>query len=192
MRGEFRGVTDHFSVLGIPRAPQVDAEVLKERFHRLGAAAHPDGGGADAAFATVNEAWQTLRTAAGCLRHFLELEHPDALAITAQTPPELGDLFMEIAGLQHAVRQFSARRAQLASPIGRALIEPERLRLVENVRSLSFQVAERTGAACAGVRAGANEPANLAHLLAHLVFLGKWEREVREMELALQFPGEHR
>ena len=183
MRGEFRGVTDHFSALGIPRAPWVDAEVLKERFHRVGAEAHPDGGGSSAAFAAVNEAWQTLRTAAGCLRHFLELENPDTLAIAARTPQELADLFMEIAAVRQAVNQYVAEREQAGSPLGRALLEPARLGLVEKIGALSAQIAAKSAEAIREVRTA--EPARLAELLARLVFLGKWDAQVRELGVAV-------
>lgn len=183
MRGEFRGVTDHFAALGIPRAPWVDGEVLKERFHRVGAEAHPDGGGSSAAFAAVNEAWQTLRTAAGCLRHFLELEHPDALAPAGHAPPELADLFMEIAGVRQAVNQFVAEREQAGSPLGRALLEPARLGLVEKIGELSAEIASKSAEAIGEVRTA--EAARQAELLGRLVFLGKWEAQVRELGVAI-------
>ena len=62
MRRKFFGVTDHFAAFDFPRTPWVDADELKEKFHRLSAQRHPDApGGSDAAFAALNAAWQILR-----------------------------------------------------------------------------------------------------------------------------------
>ena len=35
-------MTDHFATLGEPRRPWLDAEALKEKFHRLSGTVHPD------------------------------------------------------------------------------------------------------------------------------------------------------
>ena len=99
MRREFFrliSMVDHFAVLGIPRTAWVDAEELKTRFHRLSAERHPDAaGGTGAAFTELNAAWQSLREPAGCLRHFLELEHPQLLTTAGQTPAELADIIAQ-------------------------------------------------------------------------------------------------
>src|SRR2546430_2129411 len=78
--------------------------------YKMDAERHPDAAGGDgAAFTELNAAWQALREPAGCLRHFLELEHPDALGSAGQTPAELADLFMDIAAFRQAVQNFAAK-----------------------------------------------------------------------------------
>jgi len=186
LRRELFGVTDHFAVLGIPRAAWLDPEELKERFHRLSAQRHPDAAGGTAqAFTDLNDAWQTLRDPAKCLRHYLELEHPESLAGTAQTPPELAGLFMDIAASRQSAQKLGTKLAEATSPLTRALLEPERIAQRARLDSLNANVVARTAQITAAVRAGTLTPEQLATSLASLVFLGKWTAQLGEMRLVL-------
>ncbi len=179
---------DHFAVLGIPRAAWVDAEELKTRFHKLSAERHPDAAGGDgAAFTELNAAWQALREPAGCLRHFLELEHPDALvsAATAQAPAELADLFMDIAALRLAAQKFGAKFAAASSPLTKAMLEPERIAMRTKLDALAAELTVRTRHITATLHDSAATPQHLATALASLVFLGKWSALVAELRLAM-------
>ncbi len=189
MRREFLRVTpavDHFAVLGVPRAAWVDAEELKSRFHKLSAERHPDAmGGNGVAFTELNAAWQALREPAGCLRHFLELEHPDALASAGQTPSELADLFMDIAAFRQAAQKFSAKYSAATSPLTKAVLEAERATLRTRLTALAANVTARTEQSIATLRSDATQPPQLATLLASLVFLAKWMAQLAELRLAL-------
>ena len=189
MRREFLrliGMVDHFAVLGIPRAAWVDAEELKSRFHRLSAERHPDATGGDgAAFTELNAAWQALRESAGCLRHFLELEHPDALASAGQTPAELADLFMDIAAFRQAAQKFGVKYSAATSPLTKAVLEAERVALLTRLAALAANVEARTEQNIATLRSDATQPSQLATLLASLVFLTKWTAQLAELRLDL-------
>ena len=186
MRRELLGVTDHFATFGLPRAPWLDAEDLKQRFHRLSAQRHPDShGGSGAAFSELNAAWQILRAPAARLRHFLELEHPAALATPAQTPPELAAMFMDIAAFFQDARRFAARRDAAASPLARALLEPERIALRAGLDSLTAAVATLSDAITTRLRDEKPAPDDLARLLASLVVFEKWTPQLAEARLSL-------
>ena len=189
MRREFlrvKGAVDHFAVLGIPRAAWVDAEELKTRFHKLSAERHPDAAGGDgAAFTELNAAWQALREPAGCLRHFLELEHPDALASAGQTPAELADLFMDIAAFRQAAQKFGVKFLTAGSPLAKALLEAERVALRTRLTALAANVEARTGQSIVTLRSDATQPEQLTTLLASLVFLAKWTAQLTELRLGL-------
>lgn len=188
MRREFLGVTDHFAALGIPRATWVDAEELKSRFHKLSAERHPDAAGGDgAAFTELNAAWQTLREPAGCLRHFLELEHPDALAGAnpAAAPAELAELFMDIASLRQTAQKFSVKFAAASSPLTKAMLEPERVALRTQVAALASDLETRTAQITSALRTRALPPPQLALTLSSLVFLGKWSVLLAELRHGL-------
>jgi hypothetical protein len=186
VRREFLGVTDHFAVLGIPRAAWVDAEELKSRFHKLSAERHPDAAGGDgAAFTELNVAWQALREPAGCLRHFLELEHPDALASAGQTPAELADLFMDIAAFRQAAQKFGAKYSTATSPLTKAVLEAERVALRTRLAAITAYVEARTAQSIATLRHDTTQPPQLATLLASLVFLAKWTAQLAELRLGL-------
>ena len=179
-------VADHFAVLGLPRAAWVDAEELKTRFHKLSAERHPDAAGGDsAAFTELNAAWQALREPAGCLRHFLELEHPDALASAGQTPAELTDLFMDIAAFRQAAQKCGVKILTASSPLAKAVLEPERIALRRRLAGLAANVETRTADCIAALRSAATRPSELATLLASLVFLGKWTSQLAELRLNL-------
>ena len=179
-------MTDHFAAFDLPRAPWVDADVLKEKFHRLSAQRHPDApGGSDAAFSALNAAWQILREPASCLRHFLELEHPGALAASANTPAELADLFMDIAAFRQDAQRFATRNTAATSPLTRALLEPARIALRARLESLADSVAARIETITVRLRDESLAPEDLAKLLASLAFLGKWSPQLSEARLSL-------
>ena len=186
MRRKFLGVTDHFAAFDLPRSPWRDADELKERFHRLSAQRHPDApGGSGVAFSQLNAAWQILREPASRLRHYLELEHPDALAAAGQTPAELADLFMDIAAFRQDAQRFATRHAATTSPLTRALLEPERIALRARLESLAAEIATRIEAITVRLRNEMPAPEALARLLASLVFLGKWSPQLAEARLTL-------
>ena len=186
MRRELLGVTDHFAALGVARSSWLDADELKDRFHRLGAQHHPDApGGSGPAFTDINAAWQTLREPAKCLRHYLELEHPGAIATAGPIPTELADLFMDIAAFRSAAQRFAARLAAASSPLARALLEPERLTLRAQLEKLTVTVAGRTSSLLAALRRADATPPYLADLLASLTYLGNWSAHLAETRLDL-------
>jgi DnaJ-domain-containing protein 1 len=177
---------DHFAVLGIPRAAWVDAENLKSRFHKLSAERHPDAaGGHGTAFTELNAAWQALREPAGCLRHFLELEHPSALGAAGKTPPELGDLFMRIAAFRQAAQKFGLKLEAATSPLTKAVLEGERLVFRSRLSDLATEVEARTVECMTTLRSEGAEPAQLATQLASLVFLAKWTAQLAELRVGL-------
>src|SRR5437879_6369452 len=97
-------MTDYFAIFNEPRRPWLDCEALKEKFHALTAAHHPDvsdDGAVD--FAAVNAAYSTLREPRARLRHLLELEFPDALARAQQIPAGIAELFTQIGRQRQAL-----------------------------------------------------------------------------------------
>ena len=76
-------MTDHFAVLGQPRRPWLDADLLKETFLTLSGAAHPDHvhnqgapvrQQADSRYVELNAAYQCLRNPKARVEHLLQLE----------------------------------------------------------------------------------------------------------------------
>lgn len=164
----------------------MDADELKERFHRLSARHHPDAAGGSAqSFTDLNTAWQTLRDPAKCLRHYLELTHPGSLAGAGQTPADLADLFMDIAAFRQSAQQLAARLASASTPLTRAILEPERIALRAKSDDLAATVADRTAKILATLREKSPAPEELAALLSSLVFLGKWAAHLAEVRQGL-------
>jgi hypothetical protein len=107
------------------------------------------------------------------------------LAATQNTPSELVDIFMEIAAMRQRVQALADKCTKAASPLNRALLEPERLAIAAQITSLQEVIASRVGAASAAIRKNDVSPNELAALLSTLVFLGKWEAQLRESALAI-------
>lgn len=187
--------TDHFTVLGVPRRPWLDPELLKERFHQLTASGHPDVGGDPQAFAAVNAAYATLREPAPRLKHFLELEAPDALCSAgAQIPEALAESFMRAATLRRAVDAFVKQMSAATTPVARALLASDQFAIrrdVEHtleeldgmrarcVQAIQHEDEKWTAGDCAGI-------ARLAGLQQELAYLEKWAAQVREALLSIE------
>lgn len=182
-------MNDPFAQLGVPRRPFLDEESLKERFHQLSAALHPDTPGGDAAtFAALNQAHQTLRDPVLRIRHLLELERPDLPAPVNAVPADLGDLFMQIGALRQKLETLRRSTDAASTPIARALLAPRKLELTDEILDLSAAVAAQRESALAEIAAvdaqwnpqdtaACERLRRAAHLLA---FHNRWFTQLRE------------
>jgi len=188
----FSVMPDYFKLLQQSRRPLLDEEALKERFHRQTAEHHPDvsATGDEAHFADLNAAYSTLREPASRLRHLLELEDPDRLAMSQQIPPSLADLFMRIAGFRRALDIFRKKDAAASSALAKALMADDRLELSQQGEAIRAELESAWDAALANLAvldsAWQMEPrptdamdrlASLNHLCA---YLSKWRSQIAE------------
>ena len=180
---------DHFATLALPRRPWLEPESVKDAFHRIGAARHPDSPGGDAeTFATVNAAWQALREPATRLRHLLELEYPAALAASAPIPAGLAEDFMRMARLRRSLDDFLRREKAATGALEKALLAGERSTLAQQLNTELAKLEATHQTALADLRAlDAGWPtrdettaAPLAALQQQFAFLTKWIGQLRE------------
>ena len=177
---------DYFTLLEVPRQPWLEEDAVRAQFQRLAATAHPDGSGGDnARFIALNEAWQALRTPTTRLRHYLELTSPEVLQSSGSMAGVNGDLFMDIAEVQQRATAIGARIAEARTPLARAILEPERIATRERLQQMTSSVSEQAAAIHEQLRGVAPTPAELASSLNQLVFLEKWNNQLRERLLAL-------
>src|SRR5262245_58283554 len=135
---------DCFKILQMPRRPWLDEAAVRDRFHQLAANVHPDvAAGSAGEFADLNHAWQTLRSPASRLRHFLELEYPEQLHSIQSSAPKNAELFMQISELQHTAKSLTAELSESKSPLSRALLEPRRLKLSQMIERLETEVGDQ-------------------------------------------------
>jgi len=182
-------VPDPFAILGLPARPWLDAAALQSAFHRLGALHHPDSpGGATAAFAAVNSAWQALRDPAQRLRHLLEIHGHTPTAGAAAIPPALADTFMGLAALRTALDRFLARHTAASGALAQALLASERTDLTRRLREALAHLEASRAQSHDTLRAldaawDARDATTLAHLATlqqSLAFQGKWSDQLRE------------
>src|SRR2546430_1418750 len=125
---------DCFAIFDEPRRPWLDTDVLKEKFHALTTAHHPDVTTDDRVdFAALNAAYNTLRDPRARLRHLLELEAPGELSRPQQIQSALADLFMHIGALLHRLDIFLKKQSEAASPLAAALLAPEKFSLRDEI-----------------------------------------------------------
>ncbi len=189
---------DHFTTLHQPRRPWLDADVLKECFHRASAALHPDvpGSGDGQKFAEANMAYNVLRDPAGRLRHLLELEAPERAgrANGAAIPPVFADLFMRLAGFRQACAAFQKKDAAATQGLAKALLIEERQALVQRATALLGELNGAYETSEANLKTldlewNASDALcldRLAALQECFAYLSKWRAQLAESQFQLQ------
>ena len=97
---------DYFALLDQPHVPWLDPDKLKDTYHQKTLQAHPDAQtsrpGADttdAAFTSLNEAYQVLQDPKRRLQHLLSLAGAAPSSTDQTVPKQLHDLFFKIRQL---------------------------------------------------------------------------------------------
>jgi curved DNA-binding protein CbpA len=175
-------MTDHFSLLGITAAPWIDQEELKEKFHRLSAAHHPDVAGAvDGKFAALNKAYNTLSDPVTRLRYYIELRFPNVLTRSAAVPEAIAEIFPAANARAENMNAFFARQSKTTSPLGLALLEPERLTLLRDAHEFLSILSDRQQSLLAELKqASPGSAQQLADIYYQLAYMTKWSAQLRE------------
>lgn len=167
-------MTDLFAVLGLPRSPWLDAEVLKQSHHALMAAE----ASANSSPAILNEARRTLQNPALRIRHFLALEFPD-LQPTAQAQQDW-DFFLLVGDATRQATELAARKSSLSHPLARAALQKEILNQRDTLRTLKEEIETRLAAADERLHPFKKNPEDLQALAEEFAFLQKNQTAVRE------------
>ena len=182
-------MTDYFAVVGLPRRPGVDENVLQENYLKRAASWHPDAPGGDVEkFRELQDARKILSDPAARLRHLLALEGYESQAGSSQAAPEL---FLEVAGVLEMSKSVRRRLENTRSAIGRAALVPERQRAEQRILQISGEVAARREELLNLLaREDRNWPdadfSTLEKIGKTLVFLTRWSSELRDSLFQLQ------
>jgi len=145
-------MTDHFAVLGMPRRPWLDAEQLKEAFHRQSAAVHPDRvheadeagrRQASEAYSALNAAHQCLREPKDRLHHLVQLERGRKPGDMQSIPDDLMRLFREVGQLLRQTETVLAQRQQANSALLKVQVMQQALPQLEQLDALQARLLER-------------------------------------------------
>jgi curved DNA-binding protein CbpA len=175
---------DHpFQLLGIEPALVIDPDRLRERFREAGRSVHPDGGGSEAGFSALREAFDTVASPARRLKLWLELrgEAPDS---RGSLDPELMDLFSDISEATRQAEGLIRRREDRRSALGLALLERETLQCrdsIERVLALLDGAIERQCASFAAWQAAAGVAPEAPGVARNLAFLEKWKFSLQSL-----------
>jgi curved DNA-binding protein CbpA len=142
-------MTDAFALLHEPRRPWLDPEALKQRFFPLAAEEHPDRihsatepekQQANARYAELNAAHNTLREPRDRLLHLLELESGAKPKDVQRIPPGTMDLFVEIGQLCRDVDAFISQRANVTSPLVKVQMFQRSMEWTDKLQALQQRI----------------------------------------------------
>ena len=196
-------MTDHFALLNETRRPWLDANALKTRFLALSAQAHPDRvntasveekEAANRRFAELNAAYNCLREPKARLQHLLELELGAKPKDLQQIPPDLADVFVDIARLCRDTDEYLIRKAKTSSPLLQAQLFERGQEWTEQLLARQQDIARRQdtllarllaldqkwSATPAGSPARAGLLEELQELWRLLSFLARWTSQIQE------------
>lgn len=117
---------DYFALLGEPRRPWLDSELLKQKFLALSSSVHPDRvhnlGEAERAaaqerYTDLNAAYNCLREPRERLHHLLDLERGALSKDVQRIPGELMDISLEVGQACREADAFLAEKAKVTSPL---------------------------------------------------------------------------
>lgn len=175
-------MTNAFEILGIEPQLAIDAEFLRDAFREAGRSAHPDAGGDEQAFASLNAAYEMLSSPSRRLRHWLELR-----GLTVETrgtvSPEIMDLFSQVGETSQRAEALVRRRDEAKSALARALLERETQACREDVERCIALVEAAIQSECSFFAEYQISPStDLAAASAsvrNLAFLEKWRAGLR-------------
>lgn len=191
-------MTDLFAVLAQPRRPWLESDALKEKYHALSRAAHPDlpNESANSGFDSVNEAYRVLLDPKLRLQHLLALEIGETAAVGRAVPADLQERFLQLGALTQNVRMLQQKMAGAQSELSRSLLRGElKVRQVEIAQFQNELDAVWTSADEElrrldeiWVRDRAAALGQLPSLYERLSYLTRWREQIREMQLQLTLP----
>jgi len=144
-------MTDHFAVLGQPRRPWLDAEELKETFHKHASAVHPDRvheqdattrEAAEARHTELNAAYQCLRNPKLRLEHLL-LERGSKPGDLRTIPDDVVQFFSEVGAVLRDTNALLAEKSQATPAIMRAGQIGKAMPLLEKISRLQTAIQMR-------------------------------------------------
>jgi curved DNA-binding protein CbpA len=186
---------DCFAILGLSRCAALNEETLHNAYAEKSRAAHPDHGGSDEQAATVNAAYETLRTPEKRLKHLLEIAAPENAKAWRTVPMDdrMMTLFSRLGKALDASGKFLEKKHRAQSALAKALLAKEEMRQREALEGLGFEIEngrkemERRLAVVdeALPKGDADTWRELAVMQARFAYLARWQAQVRERLLAL-------
>lgn len=177
---------DYFAELEQERILSIDLDSLRESFQMKAKEVHPDGGGDESDFDSLNHAHSILSDPFRRIEHLYEL----LFSSTIDSSGSLSSMAMDLFGtLEPIVSRADAiiKKKELATTgIQEALIARESIEVQKNlieangiIRSRIQEIVDSFGAIDASIEMDKDSGRKRMQISAReLAFLGKWEHEV--------------
>ncbi len=191
---------DYFALLDQPRRPWLDPDEVKDTYHQKTLLAHPDvqsqgiaAGPPDAAFASLNEAYQVLQDPKRRLHHLLSLEGAAPSSTDQTVPQQLHDLFPRIGALTRETNLLLEKIRLTSNALSRSLLKPQILEVQKEAKEVRAEIQQLSDKSLDRLRqinpAWANNPAeqieDLSDLYFAFAYLGRWSAQLDEMTFQL-------
>ncbi len=194
-------ISNPFAPFALEPAPFVDVEALKERFARSTGEFHPDKFShapeaeklaAEARYAELNQAYQTLIDPRARLLALYELTKGEKPRDVQRIPPGTMDLFVEVGQTCQNFDQFLERKKNASGALERAGLMREELALQDALATLrgKLEVLSTTLVADLSAldsrwRAGEKDLNALETVYRKYSYLSRWQQQLEEREIAL-------
>jgi DnaJ-domain-containing protein 1 len=193
-------MTDLFALLDQRRRPWLDPEALRAAFHERTLRQHPDaqascadGSSADADFARINEAFQTLSDPKLRLQHLLALAGHASTSRFDSVPANIADLFPAIAQVTQEATRVAEKAAGATSALSRSLLTGEIVQVRNRITALLATLTQLQAEADAELQqldAAFTEEdevamAALQRLYVRYSYLRRWMAQLEEHRTAL-------
>jgi curved DNA-binding protein CbpA len=189
-------MTDAFALLDEPRQPWLEVEALKTKFLTRSAATHPDKftdpaekETAQARFAELNTAHETLRDPKRRLQHLLTLERGRKPDEVHDILPATADLFQQVGQLLRDLAPFLAQREAETSPLLKAQTYPKALDWLEQVTTLQKTLTQSLQHLDTQLQSLNKNwtPETLEPLYHQYSYLQKWQTQLNDRAMRLGF-----
>ncbi len=190
-----------FAFFELEPGPAPDLDALKERFARATGETHPDKFqqapeperlAAEARYAEMNRAYQTLIDPRARLLALYELTKGEKPRDVQRIPPGTMDLFKEVGEICRQLDDFLERKRTTESALARAGLMGEELTLQDALMTLggklgTFGATLETDLAAldARWRGGDRDLNALEAVYRKYSYLARWKQQLEERELAL-------
>jgi curved DNA-binding protein CbpA len=192
---------DPFASFQLEPGPAPDLAALKERFTRATGETHPDKFqqapeaerlAAEARYAELNRAYQTLADPRARLLALYELTKGEKPRDVQRIPPGTMDLFIEVGQACRDLDAFLERKRSAGGALERAALMGEELTLQDKLMALGGKL-EKLGASLEGDlaaldarwRSGERDLGALEAIYRKYSYLARWREQLQERELAL-------
>ena len=192
---------DPFAPFQLEPGPALDAGMLKERFVRETAGAHPDKFqqapeaerlAAEKRYSELNRAHQVLSDPRQRLLALYELTKGEKPRDVQRIPPGTMDLFIEVGQACRDLDAFIERKRESGSALARAALAGDEMALQETLmqlggklENLAATLEKDLAALDARWRAGERDLAALEAIYRKYSYLARWREQLQERELAL-------
>jgi curved DNA-binding protein CbpA len=136
-------MTDFFALLDQPRQPWLDSDALKQKYHQLTRAAHPDVRSSEpnVEFESINQAYRVLLDPKQRIHHLLALEGSRPTTAKHAVPAGVEELFLKTGKLAQDSKRALEELGSATGSLSKSLLQSNLLNLRSRTRELLAQLS---------------------------------------------------